>query len=84
MAHGTREFTDDEIAEAVKITTNLHLAAEPPTELTPAQTEAREKDERQQQAERSIEEDGFVQAMKETFNAEVIPGSVRPAAEDNK
>ena len=51
---------------------------------TPAQTEAREKDERQQQAERSIEEDGFVQAMKETFNAEVIPGSVRPAAEDNK
>ena len=51
---------------------------------TPAQIEAREKDERQLQAERSIEEDGFVQAMKETFNAEVIPGSVRPAAEDNQ
>ena len=49
---------------------------------TPAQAEAREKDERQLQAEKSIEEDGFVQAMKETFNAEVIPGSVRPAAED--
>ena len=49
---------------------------------TPAQTEAREKDERQLQAEKSIEEDGFVQAMKETFNAEVIPGSVRPSAED--
>jgi len=51
---------------------------------TPAQAEVREKDERQQQAEKSIEEDGFVQAMKETFNAEVIPGSVRPTAEDNK
>ncbi len=51
---------------------------------TPAQVEAREKDERQLQAEKSIEEDGFVQAMKETFNAEVIPGSVRPTAEDNK
>jgi DNA polymerase-3 subunit gamma/tau len=50
---------------------------------TPAQAEVREKDERQLQAEKSIEEDGFVQAMKETFNAEVIPGSVRPAAEDN-
>ena len=50
---------------------------------TPAQAEAREKDERQQQAEKSIEEDGFVQAMKETFNAEVIPGSVRPTAKDN-
>ena len=52
------------------------------TQETPAQAEAREKDERQLQAEKSIEEDSFVQAMKETFNAEVIPGSVRPAAED--
>ena len=50
---------------------------------TPAQAEVREMDQRQLQAEKSIEEDGFVQAMKETFNAEVIPGSVRPAAEDN-
>jgi len=40
MAHSTREFTDDEIAEAVKIVYNLHLAAEPPTELTLAQIEA--------------------------------------------
>lgn len=40
MAHDTREFTDDEIAEAVQIVKNLHLAAEPPTELTPAQKEA--------------------------------------------
>jgi len=40
MAHPTREFTDDEIAEAVKIVHDLHLAAEPPTELTPAQIEA--------------------------------------------
>ena len=40
MAHPTREFTDDEIAEAVKIVHNLHLAAEPPTELTQAQIEA--------------------------------------------
>jgi LuxR family transcriptional regulator len=40
MAHNAREFTDDEIAEAVKIVTSLHLAAEPPTELTTAQIEA--------------------------------------------
>jgi len=40
MAHSTREFTDEEIAEAVKIVNNLHIAAEPPTELTPAQIEA--------------------------------------------
>ena len=39
-AHNAREFTDDEIAETVQIVKNLHLAAEPPTELTPAQIEA--------------------------------------------
>ena len=40
MAHNEREFTDEEIAEAVRIVHNLHYAAEPPTELTPAQVEA--------------------------------------------
>jgi LuxR family transcriptional regulator len=40
IARGDREFTDDEIHHAVKIVHNLHAAAEPPTELTPAQVEA--------------------------------------------
>ena len=40
MAHPTREFTDDEIAHATLIVHRLHIAAEPPTELTPAQVEA--------------------------------------------
>ncbi|MGR3514526.1 MAG: autoinducer binding domain-containing protein [Paracoccaceae bacterium] len=40
LAHSTREFTDDEIAEAVMIVQKLHIAAEPPTELTHAQVEA--------------------------------------------
>lgn len=40
MAHPTREFTEDEIAKAVRIVNNLHIAAEPPTELTRAQIEA--------------------------------------------
>lgn len=40
MANSDREFTDEEIAEAVRIVHNLHFAAEPPTELTPAQIEA--------------------------------------------
>ena len=40
MAHGDREFTDEEIAEAERIAQNLHVAAEPPTELTQAQVEA--------------------------------------------
>ena len=40
MAHHEREFTEDEIAQAVKIVRNLHCAAKPPTELTRAQIEA--------------------------------------------
>ena len=40
LAHDSREFTDEEITEAAKIVQKLHLAAEPPTELTPAQCEA--------------------------------------------
>ena len=49
---------------------------------TPAQSLAREKDERQEQAEESIEEDGFVKAMKEYFNAEIVPGSVKPTSDE--
>jgi len=70
------EYFDANINLVIETSTNNNYE-------TPAQAEVREKDERQLQAEKSIEEDGFVQAMKETFNAEVIPGSVRPAAEDN-
>ncbi len=51
---------------------------------TPAKAVAREQDERQQQAEQSIEQDSFVQAMKETFNAEIVPGSVKPVAESTE
>ena len=40
MAHDAREFTEDEIAEAARIVQKLHIAAEPPTELTRAQIEA--------------------------------------------
>ncbi len=45
---------------------------------SPAQTTKREADQRQQQAVTSINEDGFTQALKEHFNAEIIPGSVKP------
>ncbi|MDA3868760.1 MAG: DNA polymerase III subunit gamma/tau [Gammaproteobacteria bacterium] len=47
---------------------------------TPAQSQARETNERQRRAESSVEEDGFVQALKENFNAEIVPGSVKPVS----
>jgi DNA polymerase-3 subunit gamma/tau len=45
---------------------------------TPAQSTQRETDQRQQQAVESINEDSFTQILKESFNAEVIPDSVKP------
>ena len=45
---------------------------------SPAQTQQRETDQRQQQAVESINEDSFTQTLKENFNAEIVPGSVKP------
>ncbi|VAW66371.1 DNA polymerase III subunits gamma and tau [hydrothermal vent metagenome] len=45
---------------------------------SPAQTTARNQQERQQSAEKSIQQDPVVQALKENFNAEVVPSSVKP------
>lgn len=45
---------------------------------SPAQTIQREAQQRQQQAEQAINEDSFTQTLKEKFNAEIIPGSVKP------
>lgn len=45
---------------------------------SPAQTQARTQAERQQSAEESIERDPMVQALKENFNAQLVPNSVKP------
>jgi DNA polymerase III subunit gamma/tau len=47
---------------------------------SPAQTVQRETEQRQQQAVEAINEDSFTQTLKETFNAEIIPGSVKPVS----
>jgi DNA polymerase-3 subunit gamma/tau len=47
---------------------------------SPAQTTQRETQQRQQQAVESINEDSFTQSLKENFNAEIIPGSVKPVS----
>jgi DNA polymerase-3 subunit gamma/tau len=45
---------------------------------SPAQAIQRETSQRQQQAVAAINEDSFTQSLKENFNAEIIPGSVKP------
>ena len=47
---------------------------------SPAKTTQREVGERQDQAVKSINEDSFTQTLKENFNAEIIPGSVKPVS----
>ncbi|MEX1663397.1 autoinducer binding domain-containing protein [uncultured Thioclava sp.] len=40
ISHTDREFNDEELSELSEITARLHVAAEPPSELTKAQVEA--------------------------------------------
>ena len=47
---------------------------------SPAQVTQREVVQRQDQAVQSVNEDSFTQSLKENFNAEIIPGSVKPVA----
>jgi DNA polymerase-3 subunit gamma/tau len=49
-----------------------------PSKETPAREAARQADERQQAAVKSIEEDQVVRALKEKFDAEVQSDSIRP------
>ena len=49
-----------------------------PEAETPAQREARLLAERQQEAEQSIVADPMVQSLQETFDASLVPGSIKP------
>ena len=74
------EYFDKDLRLDIVVNTGAKTEAEAKQIETPAQSQARETDERQQQAEASIEGDSFVQAMKENFNAEIVPGSVKPVS----
>lgn len=65
------EFYDIEAKLEIEVT--RQTASE-----SPAQTIQREAVQRQKQAEQSIDEDSFAQTLKEKFNAEVVPGSIKP------
>lgn len=56
---------------------DIEVVSQTETE-SPAQTVQREALQRQDQAEQAINEDSFVQSLKDNFNAEVVPGSVKP------
>ena len=72
------EYFDKDLRLEIVVNTGAKTEAVNQKIETPAQSQARETGERQQQAETSIEGDSFVQAMKDNFNAEIVPGSVKP------
>jgi DNA polymerase-3 subunit gamma/tau len=45
---------------------------------TPEQNRQRAAEDRQRQAEKSIQDDSFIRALEETFDAELVPGTVKP------
>lgn len=56
----------------------LHFQIETPAQETPATQLQRAKDERQRAAEREIEQDPNVIALKERLDARIVPGSIKP------
>jgi len=45
---------------------------------TPAMSRERAAEEKQKAAESSVEHDDFIQAMQDAFDAEIVPGTVKP------
>ncbi len=56
----------------------LTIKMEAPGGETPAIQQQRQKDERQREAEIEIEQDENVIALKERFDARIVPGSIKP------
>lgn len=78
LKHALGEYFDTDIHVEIELEVSNATTIE-----TPAQAVIREQDTRQQQAELAVENDGFVQALKSNFNAEVVPGSIQPVSKDN-
>lgn len=72
------EYFDQDLRLEIVLNSGVQAEAASQSIETPAQSQAREVGERQQQAQASIEADSFVQAIKQNFNAEIVPGSVKP------
>ena len=56
----------------------LTIKLEAPNRETPASQIQREKEERQRTAEIEIEQDENIRALKERFDARIVPGSIKP------
>lgn len=62
----------------------LHIKTEETNNVTPAQQIIQKREDIQQSAVDSINADEGVQALKESFDARVMPGTIEPIPENNK
>ena len=80
--HYRRPQLEQKLAEALSrhygATVRLSIEVGGTEDATPARQQALAADERQRSAERSIESDENVRAMRDVFGATVQPGSVKP------
>ncbi|NEX19047.1 DNA polymerase III subunit gamma/tau [Thiorhodococcus mannitoliphagus] len=67
------------LAEALGVAVKLEIQVARPREETLAQRRAREAGERQDAAVQALESDPVAQALRDDFEAEWVPGSMRPA-----
>lgn len=65
------------VSAALGTSVALQLVAREAAEETPAQRDARDRRDRQQATETDIAGDPLVLAMQETFDAEIVPDSIR-------
>lgn len=75
LKHALSEYFDKDMNVEIELESTADSKME-----TPAQADSREKEARQKQAEQSVENDSFVQSLKNNFNAEVVPGSIKPVS----
>ena len=78
LTPGLQAKLQDALCNGLQQTLKLKISLGVSDTESPAQTEARTQAERQQSAEQSIERDPMVQALKENFNAQLVPNSVKP------
>jgi DNA polymerase III subunit gamma/tau len=78
---GLQSKLEEALCNSLQQKLKLHIELGVLEVESPAQTQARNVADRQQSAEDSIQQDPMVQALKENFNAEVVPNSVKPLNE---
>lgn len=69
---------ENALRDLFKRNLKLVINIEVPSEETPALQILREKEQRQQAAEQEIEQDPNVLALKQHFDARIVPGSIKP------